>query len=373
VRLRSALLSFVLVAFLVVGPAPTSQPGMASHGGALDVGYMNTTTEVDGVLGPGEYSGFYTDEATGITIAMQYSGSVLGIGLEVPGIGWVAVSLGAVLAGSNYTDVLFFTYRNGTLTALDEVDHGWERHLDVAIGGTDDIIASALTLRPGGYILEFQIPLDSADDNDHHFLPNGTYPFSLAFNATSPDPASPDTAHSSVLFLHIAPSPMIHPGERTFTKALPGRAIVGQKNTLAAELTNQSGAPLSGQPVEFYLKTTYGLLYLGLGRTNNLGKAGIAYEPKASGTWTLYVVFRGTGRYLPSNDSVELVVLPAPVVGGAWIRVDTAIALVVLVVVGGVWGSYAYVVTQILAIRRSARRHLTRLSSQEGRGGEKDG
>lgn len=362
---------FLLLAFLVAPPSPTAMPAAATHGDVLEVGFMDAPTRVDGIVAAGEYSHNHTDPDTGITIHVQYSGNVLGITLESPGQGWVALSLGAVLVGSNVTDVLVFSEDNGTVRALDEVDHGWERHLDVTIGGTDDIIAAAAATTGTGWRVEFQVPLDSADDNDHHFLANGTYPFSLAYNATSMDPLTPDTAHSMTdLLLHVGPTPEIYRAERTTVRASEQELVAGQKSTISGVLVNTSGRPLQDQPVEFYLKTTFGLLYLGLGRTNSLGKAGIIYEPKNAGTWTLYIAFRGTGQYLPSNDTVLLTVLEAPAAAGFWLTTTLGITTVVFLVVGGVWGSYLFVASQLLAIRRIGRRNVTGLPSQRGEGGE---
>jgi len=371
-RTRAAwLVLLVLLTSLAAPSSPVAVPASATHGDALEVGFMDSQSRVDGTLGAGEYSHNHTDPDTGITIYVQYSGNVLGIALESPGLGWVALSLGAVLVGSNVTDVLVFADANGTLLALDEVDHGWERHLDVTVGGTDDIIATAASTTGSGWRVEFQVPLDSADDNDHHFLANGTYPFSLAYNASSSDPSTPDTAHSMTdLLLHVGPSPDISRAERTAVRASTQELIAGQKGTLTGLLKNTSGAPIPDEPIEFYLKTTYGLLYVGLGRTNSLGKAGVVYEPKSSGTWTLNVVFRGTGRYFPSNDTVELTILEAPSSGGFWLTPTLGITAVILLVVGGVWGSYAFVVSQLLGIRRAGRRSVTRHSSIRGEGGE---
>jgi hypothetical protein len=290
--------------------------------------------------------------------------------VESTGRGWVAVSLGAVLVGSNYTDVLTFALENGTLRALDQVDHGWERHIDVQIGGTDDIIAASGLSTAGGVLLEFQIPLDSADDNDHHFRPNGTYPFSLAYNATSTDFGTEHTAHSSGLLLHIGPTPEFVNARPTTLQAGTNRLIAAQRGTLAGVLRDVEGKGIADHPVEFYLGTTYGLLYLGLARTNALGKASLEYEPRAAGTWTLTIVFRGSGLYLPSNETVTLVVDPSAGPGAPWLRTDTAIAFVVMAVVGGVWASYLFVALQLTGIRREGRRDVTRLSSPEGEGGE---
>ena len=370
-RTRASWLAlFLLLALLVAPPSPTVVPAAGSHGDVLEVGFMDSPTQVDGTLAAGEYAHNHTDPDTGMTIHVQYSGSVLGIALEAPGRGWVALSLGAVLVGSNYTDILVFAFDNGTLRSLDEVDHGWERHLDQAVGGTDDIIASGAATTATGWRVEFQVPLDSADDNDHHFLPNGTYPFSLAYNATSTDPASPQTAHSTEFLLHVGASPEIFRAERTAVRGSAQKLVAGQKSTVSGVLMNASGSPLPDQPVEFYLKTTFGLLYLGLGRTSSLGKAGIVYEPKSPGSWTLYVAFRGTGRYLPSNDTVQLAVLEAPAEAAFWLTTTLGITTVVFLVVGGVWGSYLFVVSQLFAIRRIGRRNVTRHPSQKGEGSE---
>ncbi len=372
-KARNFVFALLALMFLSVPGAPSglSIPAAGTHGGGLEAGFMNTTTSVDGVFAAAEYADNYTDPTTGIGIYVQYSGNVLGLGVDSPGRGWVALSLGGVLVGSNYTDILVFAWDNGTFRSLDEVDHGWERHLDILIGGTDDIIASAATLTGSGIRVEFQVPLDSADDNDHHFRPNETYPLSVAYNATSTDPTTDDTAHSPQLLLHIAPTPMVMTMQPTAIRPLSSDLVVGQPSTLSAVLRDASGAAVRDQPLEFYQETTFGLLYLGLARTNSLGKASLSYEPRAEGTWTFHVMFRGAGPYEPSETLIELVVLAPAGPLAPWIRTDTAIALVVLAVLAGVWGSYLYVGLQLGAIRKSGRRSLPRLSSSTSEGGEK--
>jgi len=361
------------VGLLLLGFAvfiPLAVPAAGDPGDTLEVGYVDAPTVVDAILAAGEYPNAYTDVATTLTIHAQYSGNVLGIAIESPGRGWIAISLGAVLVGSNYTDLLTFALDNGTLRAIDQVDHGWEVHMDLAVGGTDDIIAAAATQTPAGLTLEFQIPLDSADDNDHHFRPNETYPFSLAYNATSTDLASPDTAHSTGLLIRIGPTPQFVRASPTVLRASSVDLVAGEPGTLAAVLRDADGNPVANHPVEFYLETTYGPLYLGLARTNSLGKAALEYEPRAPGTWTFFIAFRGSGQYLPSNQSVELVVLAPPALPAPLLPADTAIAFLVFAVVGGIWGTYLFVFSQLAGIRRAGRAALTRPPSTEAKGGE---
>lgn len=371
-RWRGAVVACLAILLLSFGGGPSSPagPAAAAHAGDLDAAYMNRTTSVDAAFATDEYSDNFTEAATGITIYVQYSGNVLGVGLESPGVGWVALTLGGVLVGSNYSDLLIFSYDAGTWRALDMVDHGWERHLDEAIGGTDDIIASAGIVDGTRLRVEFQIPLDSADDNDHHFRANETYPLSVAYNATSPDPTTDHTAHSPQLLLHVGPTPMVMNWQATAVRALPAALVVGQAATLAGQLRDASGTPVRDQPLEFYQETTFGLLYLGLARTTGMGKASIEYEPRAAGTWTFHIVFRGAGPYLPSNETIELVVIAPAAPPGPLLPVDTGIALVILVVLAGVWGSYVFVASQLAAIRKSGRRALPRLPSSKGEGGE---
>ena len=370
-RIRAVTATLTLLGLLALGPsAPLAWTASAGHEGSLVVGYLENLTAVDGILAAGEYADAFSDASTGISIHVQYSGSVMGIALESPGRGWVALSLGAVLVGSNYTDVLVFALANGTLVAVDRVDHGWEQHFDVAGGGTDDIIAASGAEGPGGILVEFQIPLDSADDNDHHFRPNETYPFSLAFNATSADLEAPHTAHSDGLFLVIGPAPLVVTAERPALRANIPTLTAGFRSMISAVLGNASGGPIPDQPIEFYQYTTFGLLYLGLDRTNAVGKAGIEYEPRTPGTWTFLAAFRGTGRYLPVNATVEVTVAALPAPGGPILPTHVGIGLVVAAVLGGVWGSYAFVFAQLGSIRRSARRSPHAPISQKGEGGD---
>src|SRR3989304_2809719 len=67
--------------------------------------------------------------------------------------------------------------------------------------------------------------MDSADDNDHHFRANETYPLSVAYNATSPDPTTDQTAHSLQLLLHVGPTPMVMNWQATPVRAPPPAPI----------------------------------------------------------------------------------------------------------------------------------------------------
>ncbi len=380
--MRAVVAALLVLACLPLAVSLSAPPGAASHNGYAECPYSDQLTVVDGAIVAGEYADTYTDPDTGITVSLQYSGSTMAIGLQSPGQGWVAIAFSSVVVGTNYTNVIaaYVDALTGQVRAEDEVDHGWERHWDTSIGGTNDILAVAGVKNGTGTTVEFHYPLNSTDRNDQHFEPGGTYSFAVAFSASSSDFNSSDSGHSRLLLVYIGPTPSFLPPEGTRIAAgVPSRIVAGESTVLTAVLRNATGVGLSGRPLTFWLDTTFGPLLLGNATTNNAGKAATVYAPRGAGTWTLTVRFAGQGRFQPSEASAVVdvqdpVTSPPPI-----LRTDTGIALIVLAVVGSIWLTYGFVAYQLSAIRAEGRGHspllagLPRLRSYKAKGGEKHG
>ncbi len=371
-----------LLSALPLGLALLSSPAAGMHNGYAECPYSDQLTVVDGAVVAGEYADSYADPATGIIVSMQYSGNMMGFALQSPGQGWVAIAFSSVMVGTNYTNVIqaYVDAATGQVTAADEVDHGWERHWDTAIGGTYDIRQIAGTKNASGTTVELHYPLNSTDAEDHHFAPDGTYSFTVAFSAASSDFNSTDSGHSPQILLTIGPSPSFLPPEATrIAVGVPAGAVADVPATINAVLRNATGVGLSGQALEFLVQTTFGPLSLGNATTNNAGKASILYTPRGGGVWTLLVRFAGQGRFQASDGSAELVVADGPTVPPPLLRTDTGIALIVIAVVGSIWLAYGFVAYQLTAIRAEGFGRppplagLPRLRSHEAKGGEKHG
>lgn len=133
----------------------------------------------------------------------------------------------------------------------------------------------------------------------------------------------------------------------------PSELVAGVQTTLVAHLQDTAtAAPVPGGILSFAEKTTFGWLVLGNVTTDDLGEAGVPYEPVHDGTYTIAVAFAGDANYSSSNASLALTVLAASSPPPPFLTTDQVIVLVIVLVVGSVWATYAFVASQILGIRR---------------------
>lgn len=134
---------------------------------------------------------------------------------------------------------------------------------------------------------------------------------------------------------------------------LPANLTAGQNSLVEAILEDAAtGTPIAQENVTFSRKTMFGALSLGTSPTNAEGEAYLSFAATKPGNFTVVVAFDGDAAYQPSNASVTFTVLPAgaPPAAGSF-PTTTAIVLVIVAVVGGVWVTYAFVAFLILGIR----------------------
>ncbi len=122
-----------------------------------------------------------------------------------------------------------------------------------------------------------------------------------------------------------------------------------------AKVSDAYGQPLGGVPVEFFVRTTFGLLSIGTGLTDAEGVVTLEYDLKISGQLEITVVFSGGGHLAPSQTSITVNVKHAtgsaetyPAIPG--MQRTLAVSLVLLVV-GSVWASYGVVLGLIRKLR----------------------
>jgi hypothetical protein len=142
------------------------------------------------------------------------------------------------------------------------------------------------------------------------------------------------------------------------------RSLEEGKAVLVANL-RANGKPVEDAAIQFYAKRTFGDLKLGEEKTLDDGTAAVAF-PKdlpagENGILHLAAEFKATtalagarveqtfagGRVIKSQEITLPRALWAP-------QAPLVLLIVIGAVMGGVWGSYAYVVLQILRIRRGA-------------------
>jgi hypothetical protein len=200
------MLSFLLIILVIRTGSSTVQAKTP------EVPYVkNSTVVADGIIGPNEYGGHFTDNATGISVYWEQNGTYIRIGLISPGSGWVSIGLGprkVKMDGAN----IILGYMNGSnLMLFDEIGVGHNHIPDVQRGGTDNIINKAGNLKNGKLQLEFTIPMNSGDPLDQSFQPNGTYGFFLGYQEVAQDRTTYHTAHSQTYDLFIQPITKIIP------------------------------------------------------------------------------------------------------------------------------------------------------------------
>jgi hypothetical protein len=130
-------------------------------------------------------------------------------------------------------------------------------------------------------------------------------------------------------------------------------------NVLArATLLDENGNPLADQPVIFTLRTSLGGdLVLGAPTTMDSGSAVVKIPATGSERLRVTAAFEG-GNGLAYGEASSEIIAPGPPMEhrpGA-LSAPTApptLALTLLVVLGGVWATYGYVVYQVVRIRRA--------------------
>ncbi|WP_409199297.1 Ig-like domain-containing protein [Methanobrevibacter sp. DSM 116169] len=83
---------------------------------------------------------------------------------------------------------------------------------------------------------------------------------------------------------------------------------VNKSIELKAELLDESGNPLEGKLIKFYIDGEY----IGSNHTNSKGIAILNYITNKAGTFTIFVIFEGDEAYLSSNNTSLLTVISIP-------------------------------------------------------------
>ncbi|MFQ5820786.1 MAG: DOMON domain-containing protein [Candidatus Heimdallarchaeota archaeon] len=326
---------------------------------------------VDGTIGLGEYIGSYHESTTDMYIYWEHDGTDLFIGMETPGTGWVGIGLGPQGVGMDGCNMIVgYVDDAGSLLLLDEVGVGWEHQEDTTLGGTDDILIKAGTESDGKTIIEFVFPLNSGDELDHSFEVGGTYGFFLGYQASTDDFTSYHTKRSKTIDIYIASSSteLPEPGTKvstTISLDVPASVIVDQAFTVVARLHDETGAPVEGEPIEFYQITTFGKLELGQVMTNSEGGAALEYQIRMAGSVELEASYGGSANRGSSSASGLLFVQPLIQDEPARIALpgisteissDRFISLLGLGVIFWILGSvaitFAYVSYQIISLYR---------------------
>ncbi len=195
---------------------------------------------IDGTISTNEYAGNYSETTTGMNIYWEHNGTVMYIGLESPGTGWVGIAfgpVGTVMEGAN----IIIGYVDDSTEALTLADNygpqGWTHSSDTSLGGSDDIIDKAGSQSPSETIIEFAFPLDSGDSPYDYSLTGGsTFGFFVAYHAQNDDLTSYHSGRSDSLDFFIEPKP-------TAENQLPNASFNYTITELTVNFTDKSTDP----------------------------------------------------------------------------------------------------------------------------------
>ena len=179
---------------------------------------------------------------------------------------------------------------------------------------------------------------------------------------------------------------------------LDGATIQGQSVNMAATLA-QGSQPVSNARVDFYVSTTFGPMRVGTAITDEKGVARMGYRFGESGNLAVIAEFAGTESLAPSSKQLNVLVEPRPeeppIVGilpnamgenvprlpyavgqnqipdiravGVPLSQSLPVITLVLLIVGSVWATYAYVFAQIRAIKSGSPPEQERKERGEAR------
>jgi len=341
---RLAILVAVALAALLFPPPVAALPVTIPFGRPV-------TAVVDGVVIAGEYAGTFTDPVTGIAVSWVHDDVNLSVGLVSPGTGWAGIGFGPegiLMDGSN----IVIGYVLGAATVIsDEYGVGLNHIADIGLGGRDDILERAGSEASGKTTLEFRIPLDSGDAYDVALRTGKTFSLLLAYHDTADDLITLHTIASAGSFIL----------ERDPNKIPTRRASLGLEGlgepreeanvTLVARLLGDDGLPLASAVIDFFVNTSVGGGFLGAAETDALGVARLNYTFLSPGPFRFVARFEGDLEYVPAEANTTLVAERSPGPSVLWTS-DHAIRALIFATLAGVASVYAFVVVQILLIRR---------------------
>ena len=155
--LGGGLLLAVLLAFTL--RLPQRLWSASRSGGAVH--------RLDGKVTPGEYKYHWTDPASKLTFDWSIAGDRLIGAISSPDSGWVAVGFGGDGPLMNGADIVIgYTDARGAHVEDDYANTPVSHVADTALGGHDDILASAGLATAAGTTIEFERPLAAHDSTD---------------------------------------------------------------------------------------------------------------------------------------------------------------------------------------------------------------
>jgi hypothetical protein len=141
----------------------------------------------------------------------------------------------------------------------------------------------------------------------------------------------------------------------------PANTQYGELAEISATLTDEEGLPLENMSVVFYRQTTFGEIFSGEDITDSDGLATIehnySYIPY-NFTIVFESVFNGTDNYNKSFATSSTEMVPTYWEEPTASLVSLIAKSMVIIVVGGVWLTYLYVMIQVFHIWKEGRKNI---------------
>ena len=351
--------AMLLLVFLSPGPGPAGVV-RADHSGEVVCPGPPPSVH-DGMIRPGEYSENFFDPTTKIVVyfkCMADTDRMMHVALVSPWSGWTELRVQAAEAWNGDLNVVRLSMSGSSVSVSDGFLNGTTAQYvdDVSAGGTDDVLEPVASRSGDAFVYEFDLPLLSRDALDCQLTGNGSFFFQLAYVMTE----GPMSLGSSVVasephVIRIGTGPMSG-SETSVELSLPKGTPPGSPAEILVGLRNDTNRPLPSMPVSVFAQTVFGFLELGTAYTNEQGVAAVEYATLGAGEFLIGAAFAGGSDHLASVTWVRLIVPPAANDASVLPRGLLFVQSIIVVVLGGVWLTYAYSVFILRSAMREPRK-----------------
>lgn len=352
--MAGAFAALLLLALLLVPSAVPPARAAPLSAGTTVACSTSAAPVSDGRISPSEYPSDVFDPATDLLVYLacdNATGRPLHVAVVSPWPGWVGLLVQASETwDANVNEVrLARDPTTGGVRVLDAFGNATVTGTpDTSAGGTTDVESPTAGTAGAATVFEFSIPLNSTDPHDSRLASIGPFAFALEVNDHDPDLTTGATSVSEFAAFVFSAEPLAaEPTTVEFTAGL-STATPGTIGFLVS-VRNATGYPLAYALVEAYVETAFGMYDLGPVGTNDQGVGEVSYAPRENGTFVLGAAFAGDDAHLASVEWSALTVGSASgggsiglgLVGGSVLELSPILAAVVVVVLG-VWATYAY-------------------------------
>ncbi len=367
-----SLMALLLVSLAVLpGTLNPARRAHATHLGEIECPPESTPVH-DGVLEPGEYSENLLDPKTKILIYFQCSEAANGtlhVAMVSPWEGWTEIRLQTVEAWAGDLNIIRLSWTGSAVKVVDGFSRGTDSSFvdDLALGGSYDVIEPAGKHTGDSYVYEIAVPLRSVDEYDCQLTGEGSFFFQLAYTTlVAPGQREISFMESDSFVIRLGASP-IRGKWTSLDLSLPEGDGSDHASRILLSLRDEKFYPLPSRSLTVFARTSFGFLNLGTVTTNEQGIASIGHAPLVGGTYLIGASFSGGEGYLGSV-AWERLALAFQKSGPTLLPNDLAVLhMIIALVVGGVWATYAYSVAVVRHVLRSGGAVPSRTGFSRGR------